>query len=150
MSLMVYFINRECTIKGCDALANKVVRMINGYTKKRDAEKKVRRNENRVAKKRTMLFGSLMLLLVGILLIVAFNQKTQNQLLQEELVQTEEVMDERVAEEKDLEQQIKQLNDENYIARIARSEFFFSEEGEIVFNLPESNDENAEKEVQEE
>lgn len=147
---MVYFINRECTIKGCDALANKVVRMLNGYTKKRDAEKKVRRSENRVAKKRTMLFGSLMLLVVGILLIVAFNQKTQNQLLQEELVQTEEVMDERVAQEKDLEQQIKQLNDENYIARIARSEFFFSEEGEIVFNLPESNEENAEKEAQEE
>jgi len=117
---MVYFINRECTIKGCDALANKVVRMINGYTKKRDTEKKVRQSENRVAKKRTMLFGSLMLLVVGILLIVAFNQKTQNQLLQEELVQTEEVMDERVTEEKDLEQQIKQLNDENYIARIAR------------------------------
>lgn len=147
---MVYFINRECTIKGCDALANKVVRMINGYTKRRDTEKKVRRSENRVAKKRAMLFGSLMLLIVGILLIVAFNQKTQNQLLQEELVQTQEVMDERIAEEKDLEQQIKQLNDENYIARIARSEFFFSEEGEIIFNLPKTNDENAEKEEPEE
>src|SRR5699024_6711136 len=122
----------------------------NGYTKKRDAEKKVRRSENRVAKKRTMLFGSLMLLVVGILLIVAFNQKTQNQLLQEALAQTEEVMNEPVAPETDHEQQIKQLNDENDIARIARSEFFFSEEGEIVFNLPESNEENAEKEAQEE
>lgn len=147
---MVYFIDRECTTKGCDALANKVVRMINSYTKKRDTEKKVRQSENRVAKRRTMLFGSIMLLVVGILLIVAFNQKTQNQLLQEELVQTEEVMAERVKEEKDLEQQIKQLNDENYIARIARSEFFFSEEGEIVFNLPKSNNENAKNESREE
>lgn len=147
---MVYFIDRECTIKGCDALANKVVRMINNYTKKRDTEKKVRQGENRVARRRTMLFGSIMLLVAGILLIVSFNQKNQNQLLQEELVQTEEVMDERISQEKDLEQQIKQLNDENYIARIARSEFFFSEEGEIIFNLPKSNGENSKKENQEE
>lgn len=147
---MVYFIDRECTIKGCDALANKVVRMINNYTKKRDTEKKVRQGENRVARRRTMLFGSIMLLVAGILLIVSFNQKNQNQLLQEELVQTEEVMDERISQEKDLEQQIKQLNDEDYIARIARSEFFFSEEGEIIFNLPKSNGENSKKENQEE
>ncbi|WP_411842994.1 FtsB family cell division protein [Salinicoccus sp. HZC-1] len=126
-------------------MPNKVVRMINSYTKRRETEKKVRQSENRVAKRRTLLFGSLMLIMAGILLIVAFNQKNQNHLLNEELLQTQEVMDERIEEEKDLEQQIKQLNDEDYIARIARSEFFFSEEGEIIFNLPEADDENMKK-----
>ncbi|WP_031547687.1 septum formation initiator family protein [Salinicoccus luteus] len=123
---------------------SKVVKVINNYTRKREKEKKTKQDENRVAKRRTLLFGSMLLLVVGILLIIAFNQKNQNQLIHEELVQAQVVLDERKTEAEDLEQQIRQLNDDDYITRIARSEFFLSEEGEIVFNL--SNLEEAEKE----
>ncbi|WP_271397394.1 FtsB family cell division protein [Salinicoccus roseus] len=123
---------------------SKVVKVINNYTRKRENEKKTKQDENRVAKRRTLLFGSMLLVVAGILLIVAFNQKNQNQLIHEELVQAQVVLDERKNEAEDLEQQIRQLNDEDYITRIARSEFFLSEEGEIVFNL--SDLEEAEKE----
>ena len=123
---------------------SKVVKVINNYTRKREKEKKTKQDENRVAKRRTLLFGSMLLLVVGILLIIAFNQKNQNQLIHEELVQAQVVLDERKTEAEDLEQQIRQLNDDDYITRIARSEFFLSEEGEIVFNL--SDLEEAEKE----
>ncbi|MCG1009500.1 septum formation initiator family protein [Salinicoccus sp. ID82-1] len=128
---------------------SKVVKVINNYTSRREKEKKTKQNENRAAKKRTLLFGSMLLVIVGILLIVAFNQKNQNQLLHEELVQAQVVLDERVDEAKDLEQQIKQLNDDNYITRIARSEFFLSEEGEIVFNLAESEEQEEKPEKNE-
>ncbi len=123
---------------------SKVVKVINNYTRKRENEKKTKQDENRVAKRRTLLFGSMLLVVAGILLIVAFNQKNQNQLIHEELVQAQVVLDERKNEAEDLEQQIRQLNDDDYITRIARSEFFLSEEGEIVFNL--SDLEEAEKE----
>jgi cell division protein DivIC len=123
---------------------SKVVKVINNYTRKRENEKKTKQDENRVAKRRTLLFGSMLLVVAGILLIVAFNQQNQNQLIHEELVQAQVVLDERKTEAEDLEQQIRQLNDDDYITRIARSEFFLSEEGEIVFNL--SNLEEAEKE----
>jgi cell division protein DivIC len=122
---------------------SKVVKVINNYTRKRENEKKTKQDENRVAKRRTLLFGSMLLVVAGILLIVAFNQKNQNQLIHEELVQAQVVLDERKNEAEDLEQQIRQLNDDDYITRIARSEFFLSEEGEIVFNL--SDLEKAEK-----
>ncbi|WP_342388073.1 FtsB family cell division protein [Salinicoccus bachuensis] len=125
---------------------SKVVKVINNYTRKREKEKKTKQDENRVAKRRTLLFGSMLLVVVGILLIIAFNQKNQNQLIHEELVQAQVVLDERKTEAKDLEQQIKQLNDDDYITRIARSEFFLSEEGEIVFNLSDLEEEKAEKE----
>ncbi|CAM2805563.1 FtsB family cell division protein [Salinicoccus roseus] len=126
---------------------SKVVKVINNYTRKRENEKKTKQDENRVAKRRTLLFGSMLLVVAGILLIVAFNQKNQNQLIHEELVQAQVVLDERKNEAEDLEQQIRQLNDEDYITRIARSEFFLSEEGEIVFNLSdlETPEEKAEK-----
>lgn len=120
---------------------NKVVRMINNYTKKRDNERKKRKGENRVVMRRMFTFGGAMLLVAGVLLLLAFNQKDQNEVLEDELAQTQAVMDERVQEEKNLQQQIKQLNDDDYVSRIARSEFFLSEEDEIVFNLPDGKEE---------
>lgn len=38
---------------------------------------------------------------------------------------------------KDLEKKIQLLNDDQYIAELARKDFFFSKKGEIIFSLPE-------------
>ncbi|KKK36657.1 cell division protein DIVIC [Mesobacillus campisalis] len=35
-----------------------------------------------------------------------------------------------------LEEEIVKLNDEEYIAKLARRDYFLSEKGEIIFNLP--------------
>lgn len=128
-------------------MSNKVIRLINNYTKKRDSEKKQLASESRVSRRRTMVFGSLLTAIVVILLTVAFNQKQSNGELHEEVLATSEVLDEKNKQHSDLEQQIRQLNDDNYILRIARSEFFLSEEGELIFNLPDKkNKEESEGE----
>ncbi|MBM4765302.1 septum formation initiator family protein [Bacillus sp. B15-48] len=36
-----------------------------------------------------------------------------------------------------LENEISKLNDEEYIAKLARRDYFLSQEGEIIFSLPE-------------
>ena len=36
-----------------------------------------------------------------------------------------------------LENEIVKLNDDDYIAKLARSEYFLSDKGEIIFNIPE-------------
>lgn len=126
---------------GCDNVNNKVIRLINNYTKRRDSEKKQLASETRVSRRRTMFFGSLLSVFAVILLMVAFNQKQSNAELYEDVLATSEVLDEKNKQHSDLEQQIRQLNDENYILRIARSEFFLSEEGELIFNLPTKEDE---------
>ena len=125
----------------------KVVKLLNIYTKKKETEKKVLSNESRVSRKRTVLVGSIMLLIAGILLVIALHQNHQNSYLEEEVAVNEERLDNKITEAKDLEQKIKQLNDDDYIMRIARSEFFLSEEGEIVFNL---SDDNSDEPVTEE
>ena len=117
----------------------KVVKLLNSYTKKKETEKKVLSDESRVSRKRTLLFGSIMLVIAGILLAIALHQNHKNSYLEEELAVNEEQLDNKITEAKDLEQKIKQLNDDDYIMRIARSEFFLSEEGEIVFNLSDDN-----------
>ena len=125
---------------GCDNVSNKVVRLLNNYTKKRDSEKKQLASESRVSRRRTMVFGSILLGIAIVLMLVAFKQA--NDALHEDVLATTEVLEEKNKQHSDLEQQIRQLNDDNYILRIARSEFFLSEEGELIFNLPE----NGEKE----
>lgn len=128
-------------------MSNKVIRLINNYTKKRDSEKKQLASESRVSRRRTMVFGSLLTAIVVILLTVAFSQKQSNEELHDEVLATSEVLDEKNKHHSDLEQQIRQLNDDNYILRIARSEFFLSEEGELIFNLPDKeNEEESDKE----
>ncbi|WP_052254968.1 septum formation initiator family protein [Salinicoccus sp. YB14-2] len=117
----------------------KVVKLLNSYTKRKETEKKVLSNESRVSRNRMLLFGSILLLIAGVLLVIALHQNHQNSYLKEEVAVNEEQLDNKITEAKDLEQKIKQLNDDDYIMRIARSEFFLSEEGEIVFNLSEDN-----------
>lgn len=126
-------------------MSNKVVRLLNNYTKKRDSEKKRLASESRVSRRRTMSFGSILLGIAIVLLLVAFNQKQANEELYSEVLATTEVLEDKNKQHSDLEQQIRQLNDDNYILRIARSEFFLSEEGELIFNLPDQEGEEQEQ-----
>lgn len=123
---------------------NKVIKMINSYTKKKESEKVRTHGEKRVSRRRTMVFGGFMLAIIGVLLIVAFQQKSENNALGVEVADRESILEEKTTEAEDLEQQIKQLNDDDYITRIARSEFFLSEDGEIIFNLAEDEGEENE------
>lgn len=52
-----------------------------------------------------------------------------------------------VAEEKQeqLKLQIAKLDDDEYIAKLARKEYFLSEEGEIIFTIPEDDDKDSDK-----
>ncbi|MBY0095467.1 FtsB family cell division protein [Mesobacillus maritimus] len=42
-------------------------------------------------------------------------------------------------QQKHLEEEIVKLNDEEYIAKLARRDYFLSQEGEIIFNIPEND-----------
>lgn len=42
-----------------------------------------------------------------------------------------------------LEEEIIKLNDDEYIAKLARKEYFLSEDNEIIFNLPQDEEEKS-------
>ncbi|SES22737.1 cell division protein DivIC [Gracilibacillus ureilyticus] len=58
------------------------------------------------------------------------NMQTEYQEKSEQLAQLEN-------EHKKLSDEVKLLNDEEYLLQIAKTNYFFTEEGEIVFKLPE-------------
>lgn len=47
-------------------------------------------------------------------------------------------------QEDELNEQIVKLNDEEYLAKLARKDLFLSEEGEIIFNISSEKEEDSE------
>lgn len=126
-------------------MSNKVIKLLNKYTFNTDSKKKRLKGEARVVRKRMLLFTGILLAVCLLFVSMGLYQKHENGALQAQIEKTEKVLDEKNRTYEDLEREIAQLNDDNYIRRIARSEFFMSESGEMVFSLPES-DKNVDKE----
>ncbi|WP_102273300.1 FtsB family cell division protein [Cytobacillus massiliigabonensis] len=106
--------------------------------------------EINVNMKRKRLFRRLTVFFLGAAAILVFMIST--------LVSQSSVLDEKRAEKKKLDQdlallkkqevmleeEIVKLNDDEYISKLARKDYFLSENGEVIFNIPE-NKENEDK-----
>nr|WP_255731563.1 septum formation initiator family protein [Solibacillus sp. MA9] len=70
----------------------------------------------------------------------------QNERLADKQIKKAEVnaqLEESLEKQEMLNLQITKLEDDEYIAKLARKEFFLSEEGEIIFTIPDSKDEKT-------
>jgi len=108
----------------------------------RSVQRRETQNKSRKVRlvRRLVAFSIFSMLLIGFLVSALVNSK-QN--LAEKQLQKEEVATElaRVQEEQEmLRIQISKLNDDEYIGKLLRKEYFLSEEGEIIFSLPEGNE----------
>lgn len=118
-----------------------VTRMQNRYIKDTQTVNKIK-NRRRVALARRLT--GLVVVLVIIFGGLFFAYTKQALLLQEkkaEKVKTEQKLADSKKEEKALKGQINKLHDDDYIAKLARSEYYLSKEGEIIFNTPTEDDE---------
>jgi cell division protein DivIC len=95
------------------------------------------------ARKRTLLMRRLTVLIVIVGLAAYFIVSTllrQSATLEAMKEEKQKADQELVALKKDetiLKEEIIKLNDEEYIAKLARKDFFLSNSNEIIFNLPE-------------
>ncbi len=115
--------------------------MQNRYIKDTQTLKKIK-NRRRVALARRLT--GLVVVLVIVFGALFFTYTKQALLLQEkktEKVKTEQKLADSKKEEKALKSQINKLHDDDYIAKLARSEYYLSKEGEIIFNTPTGDDE---------
>ncbi|MGD1650027.1 FtsB family cell division protein, partial [Listeria monocytogenes] len=62
----------------------------------------------------------------------------------EKQVQVDKKMVAMKDEQDSLNEQIKKLHNDDYIAKLARSEYYLSKDGEIIFNIPEENSKQKE------
>ena len=122
---------------GCCRPARKQIASINT-----DYVRSIERQENRIKAKKVRLarrlvfFAILSFALVGFLISTLLGSKSA---YEEKQLQKEQVAQEleQVKEEQEiLEVQISKLNDDEYIGKLLRKQYFLSEEGEIIFTLP--------------
>ncbi|QYA48380.1 FtsB family cell division protein [Nosocomiicoccus ampullae] len=122
-------------------MTNKIIKMLNKYTIDSDTKREVLKGERKVRRRRMLAMSILAFVLTFVFISIGINQKVENRNLQDEVRETELVLEETNEEHEALKQEIAQLNDDNYIRRIARGDFFMSDSGELIFSLPESKKE---------
>ncbi|MEH7014177.1 septum formation initiator family protein [Neobacillus niacini] len=98
------------------------------------------------ARKRKLLFRRLFMFLVfatvmSYLMITSF--VSQSYTLDKKVAQKrqlEQELSDLKKQQEILKEDIVKLNDDDYLAKLARKEYFFSENGEIIFNIPEEKE----------
>ncbi len=120
--------------------ADNVTVMQNDFTKAQHSQKRIFQREKKAHMRRLSL-----IFFVGAALIVPCLWKTVGNWLEINrlddaiaLARTEK----KQAEDKNtqLAYEVKLLQDEEYIAKLARSKYYLSKDGEIIFSLPEDNE----------
>ncbi|CAC95482.1 TPA_asm: septum formation initiator family protein [Listeria innocua] len=123
---------------------SKVARIENRYIKDTATMKKTR-NRRRIALFRRLAFMAIIFAVVGGLLTITYTKQVLAlKDKKEKQVQVDKKMVAMKDEEEALNDQIKKLHDDEYIAKLARSEYYLSKDGEIIFNIPEENSKQKE------
>ena len=116
--------------------------MENEYVAQQEKKAQSMKKKKRGLRRRLTLYG------IGLFAFFIFAVVTivsQNAALNEKAQQKEKIDNELATlkkEEKVLKEEIVKLNDDEYIAKIVRRDYFLSEEGEIIFNLPKNNEDS--------
>ena len=111
-----------------------------------DYVRSIERQENRnKAKKvrlarRLLLFSIMSVAVVGLLISTLLSSKSAYEVKQVQKEQVAQELEQVKEEQEILKVQISKLNDDEYIGKLLRKQYFLSEEGEIIFTLP-GNDE---------
>ncbi|MCB2657289.1 septum formation initiator family protein [Listeria monocytogenes] len=123
---------------------SKVARIENRYIKDTATMKKTR-SRRRIALFRRLAFMAIIFAVVGGLLTITYTKQVLTlKEKKEKHVQVDKKMVAMKDEQDSLNEQIKKLHNDDYIAKLARSEYYLSKDGEIIFNIPEENSKQKE------
>lgn len=120
-------------------MAKEVRKIENEYTKEQVRINRLNRKSSKIVRKRMTVFGGILLAILLFLTLLLFMQMNTNRALKQEqakqTVELEKLKDKEIA----LKERLKQLNSKEYIEKIARSEYFLSNDGEVIFKIPEKD-----------
>ncbi|SDO59835.1 FtsB family cell division protein [Alkalicoccus daliensis] len=113
-------------------------RLTTEYMERQEQQEEHRQRRLKGLKRRLSVFGAGVLLFFLIASVTLFQQHATIQESEQENQQLEQRLAEMETEGKELEAEIEALHDEEYIAELARRDFFMSKPGETLFQLPRS------------
>ncbi|MCA0972705.1 septum formation initiator family protein [Halobacillus litoralis] len=113
-----------------------VARLDSTYMQHYDAYMERHQRKKKRLVRRLVMFAVLVMVVAGFMGFYHIKQKAVYAEKLEQYDQLQENMEVLKQEEKDLKQEIELLNNEEYVLQIARTNYFFSKEGEIIFKMP--------------
>ena len=104
----------------------------------RSIERKENRNKAKKVRlaRRLLLFSIMSVAVVGLLISTLLSSKSAYEVKQVQKEQVAQELEQVKEEQEMLKVQISKLNDDEYIGKLLRKQYFLSEEGEIIFTLP--------------
>jgi cell division protein DivIC len=96
--------------------------------------------------RRLGFFALLVVVVMSWLTMTMFSQKSALAAKEQQKLEAKQELAEIQEEQEMLKSQILKLNDDDYIAKLARKEYFLSEEGEIIFSIPEKEENDKKNE----
>ncbi|MFC3040972.1 septum formation initiator family protein [Virgibacillus xinjiangensis] len=113
-----------------------VTRLDSNYMQKYDAQQERQKRKKQRLIRRLVLFSLITMLAVGSMAVYHIQQRVLHAEKLEEYQQLEEELAQLEQQEADLKEEIELLNNEEYVLDVARTNYFFSKEGELIFNIP--------------
>lgn len=99
----------------------------------------------RVVRRRITVFVGVLLAIIVVLSILLVVQKHRNDIDAQERKAKEAQFQKQQNEEIALKEKLNNLNDKDYIEKIARDDYYLSNKGEVIFRLPEDKDSSSSK-----
>ncbi len=128
-----------------------ITQIKNTYTQEQTLKKQISTNLQRKTRRRLLA-----IMIVGLLMVVPLGINVVKNLfeirsLDGKIAETKEINVTLAEENQNLKVQVGLLQDDEYVAKLARSRYYLSKDGELIFSLPEDNrSKAAEKEISEE
>jgi len=120
-------------------MKNTVTKLESNYMQQYEAHLERKQRRKRRLIRRLILFSFIVLLAIGMMTTYHMKQRNLHAEKTKEYEQLEKKLANLKEEEKQLKEEISLLKNEEYVLDIARSNYFFSKDGELIFKLPDEN-----------
>ncbi|WP_324729571.1 septum formation initiator family protein [Lysinibacillus fusiformis] len=108
----------------------------------RNTDKAINRKQQARKRKlrRIVFFAIVPVIIIALLLNVLSNQQEALAIKEKSKEEAKQHLSELKEEQDSLNLKIKQLQDDEYIAKLLRKEYYLSEKGEVIFIIPDKED----------
>ncbi|APH06714.1 FtsB family cell division protein [Bacillus weihaiensis] len=117
--------------------SKKITELQSQYMMEQEKQQQLASRRKKGLFRRLTMFGIIAIVASSVIFTTMFSQ---SKAINEKIEQQEELeqqLTELQKEEKILREEIVKLNDDEYIAKIARRDYFLSDDNEIIFNIKE-------------
>lgn len=128
------------------ATEKKVTAIDNEYVRSMQEKENTKKMQKKRVRNRLAVFAVIVCIVAGSLFNMNSGQKELLAVKEQEKAVAAATLKDLKAQQEQLKIQLTRLDDDEYIAKLARKEYFLSESNEIIFSIPDKKKE-LEKEV---